>query len=164
MTASQPDTPRRLSLLYQVWLLENASSRFMRLALRGTGMRAEEYGFLSYLFANGPRTLTQSARDLGHPLTTLATILTPLVDAGDVERRAHPQDRRAKLLDLTEQGRRRIDQAAPRFSSAYRALMGELEAASVDPDAVYDALEQLRSSIERTIESMEQAAGSRAAS
>ena len=75
MTSETTETPKRLSLLYQVWLLEVSTTRFMRVALSGTGVRGEEYGLLSYLYANGPRTLTQAARDLGQPLTTLSTLL-----------------------------------------------------------------------------------------
>jgi DNA-binding MarR family transcriptional regulator len=149
------ETPKRLSLLYQVWLLEVSTSRFMRVALAGTGMRGEEYGLLSYLFANGPRTLTQAAKDLGQPLTTLSTMVAPLVEAGDVERRPHPRDRRARLLELSARGRERVKGVIPHFSAAYTALLHELEARGADNEAIYEHLHELRSSIERTIELME---------
>jgi len=145
------DAPqRRLTLLYQIWLLTQASSRFMRLALAGTGMRGEEYGLYSYLFANGPRTLTQAARDLGQPLTTLATLLNPCIEAGDIARRSHPRDGRAKLLELTDAGRRRLEAVIPVYSAAYRTLLRELDARGTDTEGLFEMLGELQASIERT--------------
>ena len=155
MTSDSAETPKRLSLLYQVWLLEVSTTRFMRTALSGTGLRGEEYGLLSYLYANGPRTLTQASRDLGQPLTTLSTMLAPLIAVGDVVRRPHPRDRRARLLELSPEGRARLGRVIPHFSAAYTALLHELEARGADNEAIYAHLDELRSSIERTIELME---------
>jgi DNA-binding MarR family transcriptional regulator len=155
MTTEVTETAKRLSLLYQVWLLEVSTTRFMRTALRGTGIRGEEYGLLSYLYANGPRTLTQAARDLGQPLTTLSTMLAPLIADGDVIRRPHPRDRRARLLELSPEGRARLGRVIPHFSAAYTALLHELEARGADNEAIYAHLDELRTSIERTIELME---------
>jgi DNA-binding MarR family transcriptional regulator len=155
MTTETTQTPKRLSLLYQVWLLEVSTTRFKRVALSGTGVRGEEYGLLSYLYANSQRTLTQAAKDLGQPLTTLATLLAPLIANGDVVRRPHPRDRRARLLELSPEGRARLGQVIPHFSAAYTALLHELEARGADIEAMYAHLDELRSSIERTIELME---------
>jgi len=141
---------QRLTLLYQAWLLTQASSRFMRLALAGTGMRGEEYGLYSYLYANGPRTLTQAAQDLGQPLTTLATLLAPCVEAGEIARRSHPRDGRAKLLELTPSGRTRLEAVIPVYSAAYRTLLRELEAAGADTEALFEMLAELRTAIDRT--------------
>ena len=155
MKTETTETPRRLSLLYRVWLLEVSTTRFMRVALSGTGIRGEEYGLLSYLYANGPRTLTQAARDLGQPLTTLSTLLAPLIADGQVVRLPHPRDRRARLLELSPEGRARLGRVIPHFSAAYTALLHELEARGADNEAIYAHLDELRSSIERTIELME---------
>jgi DNA-binding MarR family transcriptional regulator len=155
MTSETAETPKRLSLLYHVWLLEVATTRFMRVALSGTGVRGEEYGLLSYLYANGQRTLTQAAKDLGQPLTTLSTLLTPLIADGDVVRLPHPRDRRARLLELSPAGRARLGRVIPHFSAAYTALLHELEARGADNEALYAHLDELRTSIERTIELME---------
>ena len=156
---TETDSPRRLTLLYQLWLLEMASSRFMRVALDGTGMRGEQYGLYSYLYANGPRTLTEAARDLAHPLTTLSTLVAPWIDAGDILRRPHPRDGRARLLELTPAGRKRIEGVIPAFSAGYRTLLRELEARQADTEALFAELDLLKTSIERTIELMEAETG-----
>jgi DNA-binding MarR family transcriptional regulator len=160
MTETTDAGPRRLSLLYQAWLLTQASREFMRLALAGTGMRGEEYGLYSYLFANGPRTLSQAARDLGQPVTTLAAVLNPLIEMGDIARRAHPRDRRAKLLELTDAGRARLEPIIPVFSAAYSTLLHELEARNADTEAMYTMLAELRAAVERTTELMSLETGS----
>ena len=84
------DAPKRFTLLYQLYLANQAARRFMRSSLSGTGMSGEEFALLSYLYGNGPRTLSQAARDFGLAVTTVATMLAPLIDAGELERIPHP--------------------------------------------------------------------------
>ena len=144
------ESPRRLTLLFQLYLTSQAARRFMRLALAGSDMTGEEYALYSYLYGNGARTLTQAARDFGLPITTLATLLGPLIEAGEITRRPHPTDRRARLLELTDAGRRRLESVIPDFTVAYRALLGQLEEQEVDDEAMFAALDALRASINRT--------------
>lgn len=141
------DTPKRFTLLYQLYLTSQASRRFMRIALAGTGMSGEEYALLSYLYGNGPRTLSQAARDFGLAITTVATMLSPLFDSGELDRIPHPTDRRARLIRLTDTGRRRMEHAIPEFTAAYRTLLETLEANATDPEAIFTALAELRTSI-----------------
>ena len=156
---SDSTEPRCLSLLYQLYVANSESRRFMRLALRDTGMSGEEYGIYSYFFANGARTLTQAAADLGYPVTTLASLLAPIVEGGELVRRSHPQDRRARLLELTEAGRERLARAIPAFSRAYDALTARLAEADADTEELFAALATIRSSIARTNELLEAEAG-----
>jgi len=144
------EAPRRLSLLFQLYLTSQASRRFMRLALANSDMSGEEYALYSYLYGNGARTLTQAARDFGLPITTLATLLGPLIEAGDITRRPHPTDRRARLLELTDAGRQRLEASIGDFTVAYRALLGQLEEQAINDEAVFAALDALRASIIRT--------------
>lgn len=144
--------PRRLSLLYQLWLTNMAARTFMRAAMAGSGMTGEEYGLFSYLFANGARTLSQTARDLRMPVTTLATLLAPAIERGEIERSPHPRDRRAKLLRLTDVGRARMDHAIPAFSAGYRLLLEQLAGDGVDVEDLYAALDRLRTGIEGAVD------------
>ncbi len=144
--------PRRLTLLYQLYLAHQASRRFMRLALSQSGMSGEEYALYSYLFANGPRTLSAAARDFGLPITTLSTMLAPAVEAGEIERLGHPTDRRARLLALTDLGRERLQRAMPAFTAAYRSLLRQLEEGGAELESIYEALGLLRSATLRANE------------
>lgn len=146
------DAPRRLSLLYQLFVAHQATRRFMRLALAGSDMSGEEYALFSYLFANGPRSLSQAARDLGWPVTTLSTMLAPLMDGGKLRRIPHPRDRRSRLLDLTDAGRERLEAAIPGFTVAHRRLNAELATAGVEPGSIGESLAALQAAVERTTE------------
>jgi DNA-binding MarR family transcriptional regulator len=127
----------------------------MRLALARAEMTGEEYALYSYLYGNGPRTLTQASRDFGLPITTLATLLGPLVEAGDITRLPHPTDRRARLLQLTDAGRSKLEAAIPDFTVAYRALLDQLKEQRVDDETVFAALDALRTSTIRTADLLE---------
>lgn len=141
-------TPRRLSLLYQLWLTNLAARNLMRQAMAASDMSGEEYALYSYLYANGARTLSQAARDVGMPITTLATLLAPGLETGEIARTAHPRDRRAKLLRLTDAGRARLERAIPAFSAGYRAVLDQLAEDDADVEALYAAMAQLREGIE----------------
>ena len=153
--SSASNAPKRLTLLYQLYLTNQASRRFMRLALAGTPLTGEEFAVLSYLHANGPRTLSQAARDLGLPVTSLATTLAPLIDSGLLERVPHPRDRRARLLALTDQGRTDLLATIPAFSNAYTTLVEGLKSGGVDIEGLFSAIEAIRTGIERTSELLE---------
>ncbi len=143
---------RRLTLLYQLYLTNQAARNLVRVSMAASDMSGEEYALYSYLYANGSRTLTQASGDLGMPITTLATLLAPSVQAGHVEKRAHPTDRRARLLRLTDAGRARLEAAMPAFTAGYRVLLEELEAQGVDVEDLYAALAALRSGIWDAVE------------
>ena len=154
MTA--PDAaPRRLTLLYQLYITNQAARRFMRVALADAPLTGEEFAVFSYLYANGPRTLSQAARDLGSPVTSLATLLAPFIDGGRIARRPHPRDRRARLLQLTETGRDDLMATITPFTSAYQALVADLADRGADVESLYAAIGTMRSAIERTSEMLE---------
>lgn len=149
------DRPKRFTLLYQLYLTSQASRRFMRRALDGTGIGGEEYALLSYLYGNGPRTLSQAARDFGLAITTVATMLAPLFDSGELERTPHPTDRRARLIGLTDAGRRRVELAMPAFTDAYRTLLAQLETQGAEVETVFAALDALRGGLIETVGTLE---------
>jgi DNA-binding MarR family transcriptional regulator len=149
------DTPKRFTMLYQLFLTSQASRRLMKAALAGTGMTGEQFALYSYLYGNGPRTMSQAARDFGLAVTTVATMLAPHFESGELERQPHPTDRRARLIALTDAGRRRMESAIPPFSSSYQAMVAALEAAGGDVEATFATLDRLRSAISAEAERIE---------
>jgi DNA-binding MarR family transcriptional regulator len=147
--------PRRLTLLYQLYVTNQAARRFMRAALAEAPLTGEEFAVFSYLYANGPRTLSQAARDLGSPVTSLATLLAPFIDRGRIERRPHPRDRRARLLQLTDAGREDLTATIRPFTAAYQALVADLIQSGADIESLYAAIGSMRAAIERTTELLE---------
>ena len=140
--------PRRLTLLYQLYLVNQASRSLMKLVMSGTDMTGEQYALYSYLYANGARTLSQGARDLGMPLTTLATLLRVPIERGEIVRVPHPRDRRARLLSLADAGRERLEAAMPAFTAGYRTVLAELGARGADVESLFAALDELRLAID----------------
>jgi DNA-binding MarR family transcriptional regulator len=147
--------PKRLTLLYQLYITNQASRRFMRLVLDGAPLSSEEFAVLSYLDANGPRTLSQASRDLGLPVTSLATTLTPLIESALIERTPHPRDRRARLLALTDRGRGDLLTALPSFADAYTRLVDGLKERGADIETMFAAIATIRDEIERTSDLLE---------
>ena len=152
------DQPKRFTLLYQLYLASQASRRFMRIVLSETGMTGEAYALYSYLYGNGPRTLSQASRDFGLAITTVATMLAPLFEAGELERMPHPTDRRARLIGLTDAGRRRLEGAIPIYTAAYKALVAQLEADGADVESLFGALDTLRTGVLDTVDRLEREA------
>ena len=62
---------------------------------------------LAVLLERGPQRVGELAQSLGTDPSTVSRQVTALVDAGLVERRAHPDDGRAHLLAATESGTHR---------------------------------------------------------
>jgi len=146
---------KRLTLLYQLYVTNQAARRFMRLVLDDAPLTSEEFAVLSYLHANGPRTQSRAARDLGLPVTSRATTLAPLIESGLIDRMAHPRDGRARLLGLTENGRRDLGSTIPSFSEAYTELVERLSADGADIEAMFGALALIRTEIERSCDLLE---------
>lgn len=152
---------RRLTLLYELFLANQSARRYMRAAMAGADLTGTEFAVLSYFVANGPRTLSQAARDLGFPVTTLAAMLATPLEAGEFERRPHPRDRRARLIALTPAGRARWERAVPRFSAAYGRLLERLAGDRVDPESIFAALGSLRLAVDATTDALEDGADDR---
>ena len=152
------DAAKRFTLLYQLFLTSQAARRLLKVALAGTGLTGEQYALYSYLYGNGPRTLSQAGRDFGLAITTVATMLSPHFASGDLERIPHPTDRRARLIALTDSGLARMDRAIPAFTEAYLAMVNVLEAGGGDVELTYDALYRLRDAVAAEAERLETAA------
>lgn len=73
--------------------------------LADQGMTFSNMGAMHILAWEGERTMTQLAEKLGLSTSAASTLIQRLVDAGHVERRDNPEDRRQKGLALTQQGR-----------------------------------------------------------
>ncbi|QDV32890.1 MarR family winged helix-turn-helix transcriptional regulator [Tautonia plasticadhaerens] len=93
--------------------------------LRGAGLRATQYTLLRLLERSGE----VRQRDLGGLAsideTTLTRNLRPLMQAGWVSARAG-EDRREKLVAITEAGRAKVGQAGSAWQRAQDRLRGAL--------------------------------------
>lgn len=95
---------RNISLLFDLFVLNQRVRRLLTLALADVGLRADEYAVYSLLFEQGPLTATEMARRMGMPLTTVLDYLRAMKARGHLRRNPHPRDGRAQQLSLTLAG------------------------------------------------------------
>jgi DNA-binding MarR family transcriptional regulator len=95
---------REISLLFDLFVLNQHVRRLLVTGLAGAPLRADEYAVYSVLFEQGPLTGSEISRRLGMPLTTLLDYLRAMEGRGHLRRRRHPGDGRARELELTVRG------------------------------------------------------------
>ena len=74
--------------------------------LAADGLESVTYAVLSLIGARGSVRLTDFARELGLPLTTMSDVVRRLEGRGHVRRRPNPDDGRSFLFELTARGDR----------------------------------------------------------
>jgi DNA-binding MarR family transcriptional regulator len=122
--------PRRdISLLFDVFVLNQRLRLLLSRVLAGTDMRPDEYAVYSVLFEGGPLTSTEMARQMGMPLTTVLDYLRSLLERGHVVRSPHAHDGRAIQVHLTQEGL----SAFKRANVAWNAGLKQLEPALAIP-------------------------------
>jgi DNA-binding MarR family transcriptional regulator len=99
-----PSKNREISLLFDVFVLNQQLRTLLTRALAGTGLRPDEYAVYSALFELGPLTPTRLAAQLGMPLTTLLDYVQVLLKRHHAIRTPNPRDARSYLVRLTPRG------------------------------------------------------------
>jgi len=95
---------RNISLLFDLFVLNQRVRRLLSMALADVELKADEYAVYSLLFEQGPLTATEMARRMGMPLTTLLDYLRAMDGRGHLRRDPHPRDGRSQQLSLTMAG------------------------------------------------------------
>lgn len=95
---------RQISLLFDLFVLNQRLRRLVAASLAGAPLSADEYAVYSLLFEQSPLTATEMAGRMGMPLTTLLDYLRAMDIRGHLRRDRHPQDGRAQQLSLTMAG------------------------------------------------------------
>ena len=67
-------------------------------------LKSKHYGAL-ILLEDGPKTQIELGRQLWIDRTSMVALVDELEKSGNVKRERHPEDRRAYLIQLTEQGK-----------------------------------------------------------
>jgi DNA-binding MarR family transcriptional regulator len=94
-------------------------------ALAPVGLTTSAYSILARIDREGPKPLGALAARLAMDRTTLSREVAPLVDAGLVEAKADEDDRRRRIVALTDQGATRVADARPRGAAAQKELARE---------------------------------------
>jgi DNA-binding MarR family transcriptional regulator len=108
-------------------------------ALRPVGITSGQFSLLNALNRPRPPSVGPVAQLLAMDRTTLTAALKPLERDGLVAISRDPEDRRNRLLLLTEKGREVLSAAVP----IWRDLHAALEAGLPEPEALRGALRRL---------------------
>ncbi len=95
---------REISLMFDLFVLNQHVRRLMTAALADADLRADEYAVYGLLFEQAPLTATEMARRMGMPLTTLLDYLSAMDERHHLRREPHPRDGRAQQLSLRMAG------------------------------------------------------------
>jgi DNA-binding MarR family transcriptional regulator len=97
-------------------------------ALAPFGVSGRELAVLTVLADQEPGSQQQAAQRLGVDRTTMVGLVDTLEDKGLVRRRAHAEDRRRNVIELTEAGRDILHQAGEASRGAERRFLAPLSA------------------------------------
>lgn len=108
-----------------VTLFQRAFPEIERDLRRNDGLQPAQYQVFVVLSAAPDRRLRLSdlacAADVSP--SRLTHRLRPLIDRGEVEIHPDPDDKRAKLAELTDKGQRRLEKAAPGHAATVRRVI-----------------------------------------
>ena len=114
--------------------------------LAADGVESDTYAVLSLIGGRGSVRLTDFARELGLPLTTMSDVVRRLETRGHVRRRPNPDDGRSFLFELTARG----DREWRRGWGALQRINEQLDH-EVDFEEMRTALRELGDAFERVL-------------
>ena len=116
----------RTSLLFDLFVTNQAVSRMLATAMRDGPLNPSEYAIYSAIFELEAGTPTTIAARLGMPLTTLVDHLRTLEGRGHAARLPHPTDGRSYRVVLTAAGLEAHRAANAGFEAAHQAFTAGL--------------------------------------
>jgi MarR family transcriptional regulator, transcriptional regulator for hemolysin len=105
--------PPRREILFELSDVARAFRTYVDQRAREHGMTRAQWGALRRLQRHEGMTQAAMAEALEIQPISLVRLVDRLCEQGLIERRAHPSDRRANCLYLTEKGRARLAQMVP---------------------------------------------------
>ena len=129
--ASRPEqrVARKPSCGVLFFRLSRASTEGLGGALSELGLRAPEYAILHQLYETGPISQQELGRALRIHASNLVAMIDELEADGSVIRRRDQTDRRRYLLELTDDGLRRLARAQTAAKRAEAEMLAPLTAA-----------------------------------
>lgn len=93
------------NVLFDVWLVARATTALVDLAVRPSGLDADEFAIYSVLASTEGMTPTELAHWMAAPATTVSSYVKRFERRGHVRRVPNPEDRRSYRVQLTAEGR-----------------------------------------------------------
>jgi DNA-binding MarR family transcriptional regulator len=123
---TQPDTTSRPDLAAMIVPLGRALTAAERPILADHGLSMWAYVVLLHLDERPVRTQAALADTVGADKTRIIAVLDDLTARGLIRRQPDPADRRARLLSITEAGRRARDAAQAAIQQQEERLLARL--------------------------------------
>jgi DNA-binding MarR family transcriptional regulator len=126
------------------FLLQRAHLRFreaMLAALEGSGLNLGQLSILGTLAARNDLSQRQLSASTGIEKSSMVLFVDALEQAGWVERREHPTDRRAQAIHLTAVGLGRLAVVGPRVQAVEAQALARFSAS--ERDALFSLLRRL---------------------
>ncbi len=149
MTSDDRPAWSTYSLLFDVFVLDQAVGRLLGAAMADGPLTPAEYAAYSVVFDEEAVTPTVMARRLGMPLTTAIDQVRSMERRGHLRRVPNPADRRSFCVVLTGEGLAAHRDANRLFEAAHARLIEELD---VDPGAARAVLMALAGAADRARE------------
>ena len=127
MSASADVEAARLWIV--LWRCYRAVSQIAERSIAEAGLGLSDFAALEALLHKGPLTITEIQAKVGLASGSMTAAIDRLERKGLLSRRATLSDRRAKLLELTPEGRRVVEAAFRRHASELEAAMSVLNGA-----------------------------------
>ena len=124
----RPRAPDPLRVWFRFIRLHRRVSAAMAAELKGLGLSIPQFDALSTLTEREGLTQQELAERLYVTKGNVSGLVDRLVEAGLVERRASPADRRSHALHLTREGRRLAERAMAAQARYVRQTLGRLPA------------------------------------
>ncbi len=109
----------------------------------GSDLTPVQYAALATIDTHSGIDQARLAGLIAYDRTTIGGVVDRLVDKGFVTRATNPQDRRARLLTITPEGRRTLAMIEPAVEAAQRAMVSGLE-----PDEAETMLRLMKKAID----------------
>ena len=123
------EADRNVSLLFDVFVLNQRLRALLGRALSDAELRPDEYAVYSVLFEHGSLTPTQMAGLMAMPVTTTLDYVRAMSARGHISREPNPADGRSYIVALTPEGLG----VHRRTHAAWNVAVARLEAALERP-------------------------------
>jgi DNA-binding MarR family transcriptional regulator len=131
--------------------------RCLNLTLRESGMTADQFVVLSLVAEEGGLTQGEIAERCASDPSTVGALLRLLEDKGLVTRRRHPEDGRARSIDLTPEGRE-LHERAWKTSMGFQKALGDSLHTLGEKKAVLAVLDRIRDTMARLMSAQDSSA------
>lgn len=128
-----PYDPARLCLMQKTRRAARQLTAVYEDAFSAVGLTGGQFSILVAASIQDRAPITPFAESLGMDRTTLSRGLRPLERRGLIEIRQDEADGRTRVVTLTEEGRRVLEQALPLWAEAQARAEGALKSMALEP-------------------------------